>query len=120
MEDIKKNILGALAGLFGWVVVSIPKVQAQKVTWAVMLSHIGVALLVGFSTLALLPHVGLGKVSTSLSVAIASVAGSVADQIILLFQTTLLALVRKFSKKVIAEKTADPPDQNGADGHINN
>ena len=100
MDEIKKHLLGALAGLFGWVVVTIPKVQAQKVTWAVMLSHIGVALLVGFSTLALLPHIGLGGASTSLSVAVASVAGSVADQIILAFQNTLIAVLKKWGKKI--------------------
>ena len=104
MDEYKKAFIGALAGLFGWVVVAISKIQAQKITWGMMMAHIGVALLVGFTTLSLLPHVGLAHISTSLSVAIASVAGSIADQVIVLFQNIVQRLIGAIKFK---EQTGD-------------
>jgi hypothetical protein len=56
-DNFKKNLFGGMAAVFGWIVVTIPKIQSREVSWAKMMAHIGVALLVGFSTHDVLPNV---------------------------------------------------------------
>lgn len=41
-------IVGSLAAVLGWVLISIPKVAQRTMTWTLMLSSIGVAAVVGF------------------------------------------------------------------------
>jgi hypothetical protein len=109
-DNFKKNLFGGMAAVFGWIVVTIPKIQSREVSWAKMLAHIGVALLVGFSTHAVLPYVGLGGISDSLSIATASVAGGIADQIILLYQLLILSTIRKFKGEKKDTKDQSDPD----------
>lgn len=110
MDDFKKHLIGGIAGIFGWVVVTIPKVQQRQDTWASLISNTGISLLVGYSTVSILQYFGTA-LNNNLEVAIAAITGSISPQIIGIFQKTVLALATKAAEKIEDTAGVDEPDE---------
>lgn len=115
MEEYKKHLIGGIAGIFGWVVVTIPKIHQRQDTWASLISNTGISLLVGYSTISILEYFGPG-LKNNLEVAIAAITGSISPQIIGIFQKTVLALATKAAEKIedtagVGENDPDEPEK---------
>jgi|GEM_PF-6886292 len=48
MEILHKIWVNVLAGILGWVFISLPKVASKSMTWIMLLSSVGLAGVVGF------------------------------------------------------------------------
>lgn len=97
---MENYLIGSLAALFGWIVMSIPKINSGQITWIKMLAHVGLALMVGFISMSLTEAISGGVTEKNLAahVSISAVCGSMADDIIILFQT---AIVKIFKSKIL-------------------
>jgi hypothetical protein len=99
---MEKYLIGALAALFGWIVLSIPKIVSGEMTLGKTLAHVGLALMVGFISMSITEAItgDVHEKNLAAHVSVSAVCGSMADDIIILFQATIKKIFKdKFLKK---------------------
>jgi hypothetical protein len=99
---MEKYFIGALAALFGWIVLSIPKIVSGEMTLVKTLAHVGLALMVGFISMSVTEAISGGVTENNLAAhtSISAVCGSMADDVIIVLQTTIIKIFKnKFLKK---------------------
>jgi hypothetical protein len=97
---MEQYLIGAAAALFGWIVFQLPQITNGKARWIEVVSHSGVALLVGFVSISALDwYKPVNTQNLAWYTSVSAVAGTMADSIISQFQKAFISVFNSKFKK---------------------
>ena len=111
MEILNKAIDIIAAAVLGWLLVSLPKVVRNTMSWKIMLSSIGVAAVVGFVTNSIISYAAPSW-PQDLRCSIAAIMGAASDKLIIWYTGLAERVADRVEESIMSAMPGD--DHEGA------